>query len=78
MSQKKIKPPSDEALARAKEMTKCEGELLLIFKNYKVTMPEAIFMFEKIKFSALHNDALRQRGGEQRPVTEKKSDTMFR
>jgi len=45
--------------ARVKVLSKCEGDILKVLDGYKVTTPEAIFMFEKIKFTALHADALR-------------------
>jgi hypothetical protein len=53
---KKIKPTPD-ALARAKELHQCEAEILHIFDTHKVTVPEAVFVFEKIKFTALLSDA---------------------
>jgi hypothetical protein len=61
---KKIKPTPD-ALARAKELHQCEAEILQIFDKHAVTSPEAFFMFEKIKFTALLSsrvdEAYRQR-----------------
>ena len=75
---KKNKPaPTPDALARAKEMYKCEGEILAIFDNYHVTTPEAVFMMERIKFSAFQSDFIRQR---QKPQAQATMPTgnMFR
>lgn len=52
MANNKSKPTS-----RGNELLKCENEILRVFDLYKVTMPEAIFMFRKIEFTSLHNEA---------------------
>ena len=76
---KKNKPADPAALARAKEMYKCEGEILHIFDIYHVTTPEAVFMMERIKFSAFHSDLLRQKQKQQQTeTTPSGSGNMFR
>ena len=52
MANNKSKPTS-----RGSELLKCENEILRVFDLYKVTMPEGIFMFRKIEFTSLHNEA---------------------
>jgi hypothetical protein len=47
------KTKESETIKRARELYRCEGEVLKIFKEYRVTLPEAVFLFEKIKFSSM-------------------------
>jgi hypothetical protein len=35
---------------RAAELTACELEIMRVFKEHSVTLPEALFMFDKIRF----------------------------
>jgi hypothetical protein len=67
MQMAKKNKPTPDALARAKEMYKCEGEILHIFDLYHVTTPEAVFMMERIKWIAFNNDAARQKQKQQTP-----------
>ena len=64
------------ALARARELYKCEGEILHIFDIYHVTTPEAVFMFERIKFNALYSDATKTQ--KQHPKPPVITGNMFR
>jgi len=74
---KKIKGDTP-ALARAKEMFKCEGEILHIFDIYHVTTPEAVFMMERIKFSAFHNDMMRVKQQQKPQAQQPPAGNMFR
>ena len=78
MPMAKKNKPSPDALARAKEMYKCEGEILHIFDVYHVTTPEAVFMMERIKFSAFHNDMVRQKQKQQPQAQQPPAGNMFR
>ena len=51
---KKIKPAPALSPKRGDELLRCEKELLDLFHSHHVTLPEAIFLFEKIKFSSMH------------------------
>ena len=72
------KNKDNPALARAKELFQCEGEILHAFDVHKVTTPEAVFIFERIKFTALLNDANRQASKQIKTQQAMPSGNMFR
>jgi hypothetical protein len=67
------------AKARADELSVCEKELMQVFTAHAITVPEAIFMFERIKFTAMHGDMARN--SEMRAKQKEQQETvesMFR
>jgi len=64
-------------IQRAKELYACEKEMLGLLDKYSVMLPEAVFMFERMKFSAfLSSENEGRKRHEQETI--KAFQTMFR
>ena len=62
-------------LSRADKVLACERAILTIFEGERITISEAIFIFEKIKFAALYGES--QKFQSKAPVVSD-SASMFR
>lgn len=68
--------------SRAAELRTCENKILEMFAEKHVTVSEALFIFEKIKFAALYGEMAIQAAhtGKLTPQSpsQKKEQAMFR
>jgi hypothetical protein len=55
MTQKPQKQNPPKISPRVSELLTCEKEMIKIFETHHVTLPEAVFIFEKIKFSSFYH-----------------------
>jgi hypothetical protein len=71
------KKPKPVVPSRSMEMHSCEKAILELFEAKHITVSEALFIFEKIKFSALYGTMASQI---ERPkaLTIQGSSSMFR
>jgi hypothetical protein len=64
--------------SRGEELHDCEKKILEMFMEKKITISEAMFVFEKIKFAAFYGEMTARHEARQKPSQSTGSQAMFR
>ena len=75
---KKKRTRLEERRVRSDELRQCEKTILEMFSDKHITVSEALFIFEKIKFAAFYGDMAAQVELHRRAEQTKPNQHMFR